>query len=351
MKNVKTYLPIALAAALLAGCGGGGGGSSKVDSKDIAVVGKQHISLASYDLLISQAKRNYKQQGKKFPKQGTTNFQAIQSQVVTLLVQEAEREQKAASMGISISSSQVTTRLNTLKKEYFGGSEKKYQAQLKKEGLTDAQVRDDIKAQLISEAVQKNLTSDIKISDATVQKYYAQHKSAYAKPASRNIRYLKIDKKAAADAAYHELLASGGAKKTWCKLAKKYAQDQSAQTCGLETFSQGQTVPAFNKIAFSAPTNKVHAPFYDAKSYKSWFILEPINDVQPKSVTPEKQVAGTIKQQLLQAQQQQALTAWSTNLTKEYCSGTRVKYQAGYAPNPDPCSTLTTSTNSTTTTQ
>ncbi len=350
MKNVKTYLPIALAAALLAGCGGGGS-SANPSSGDVAVVGKQHISMASYDLLMAQAKRNYKQQGKAFPKQGTTSYQAIQSQVVTLLVQEAERAQKASSMGISISDQQVTQRLNALKKQYFGGNEKKYQAQLQKEGLTDAQVRDDIKSQLIGEAVQTKLTSDIKISDATVQKYYSQHKSSYAKPASRDVRYLKIDKKAAADAAYHQLLASNGSKATWCKLAKKYAQDQSAQTCGKETFSQGQTVPAFDKIAFSAPTNKVHAPFYDAQQYKSWFILEPVSAVTPKSVQPEKSVAATIKQELLQSQQQAALTAWSTSLTKYYCSASRIKYQPGFAPNPDPCSTINATTTTATTTQ
>jgi SurA-like N-terminal domain/PPIC-type PPIASE domain len=347
MKNVKTYLPILLAAALLAGCGGGGG-SAKLGSGDVAVVGQQHISLASFNLLMDQAKRSYKSQGKTFPKQGTANYQTIEGQAVTLLVQEAEREQKAKSMGITISASAVTTRLNALKKQYFGGSEKKYQAQLKKQGLTDAQVRDDIKSQLISEAVQTQLAKDIKISDAQVKQYYTQHSSTYSHPASRDIRYLKINKKATADAVYHELLSVGGAKKTWCKLAKKYSKDQSAQTCGQATFSKGETVPVFDKIAFSAATNKVHAPFYDSTQYKSWFIVEPVSDVKPKSTTPESQVAAAIKQELLQEQESTASTTWATNLTKEYCKGSRVKYQAGYAPNPDPCTTINATTSTST---
>lgn len=347
MKNLKTYLPIALAAALVAGCGSSGG-SAKLSSGDVAVVGTQHIPQASYDLLIAQAKRSYKQQGKAFPKQGTSEFQAIQGQAVTLLVQEAERAQKASSMGITISDAAVNTRLNSLKKQYFGGDEKKYQAQLKKQGLTDAQVRDDIKSQLISEAVQAKLTKNIKISDAQVKQYYQQHAASYKQAESRDIRYLKIDKKATVEAAYQQLVSSGASRKTWCKLAKKYAQDQSAQTCGKATFSKGQTVPAFDKIAFSTPTNKVHAPFYDATQYKSWFILEPVSAVKPASTTPEAKVAGTIKQSLLQAQQQTVMTGWATNLTKHYCSGSRVKYQAGYAPNPDPCTTITTTTATTT---
>ncbi len=345
MRNAKTYLPIALVAVLLAGCGGGGS-SAKLGSGDVAVVGTQHISQASYDLLMAQAKRSYTEQKKPFPKQGTANYQTIQGQAVTLLVQEAEREQKAASMGITITDAAVTTRLTALKKQYFGGNEKKYEAQLKKQGLTDAQVRDDIKSQLISEAVQAKLSKSIKIPDSAVKAYYAQHASVYTKAESRDIRYLKIDKKATADAAYQQLVSTGGSKKTWCTLAKKYSKDQSAQTCGQATFSKGQTVPVFDNIAFTSATNKVHAPFYDATQYKSWFILEPVSAIKPKSTTPEKEVAAAIKQSLVQQQQQTVMTTWATNLTKEYCKGTRVKYQAGYAPSPDPCVTI----NSTTTT-
>jgi hypothetical protein len=345
MRNAKTYLLIALAAALLAGCGSSGG-SGKLSSGDVAVVGNKHITQASFAQLMDQAKRSYAQQKKAFPKQGTTNYQTIQGQAVSLLVQEAEREQKAASMGITITSAQVDKRLKQLKKQYFGGSEKKYQAQLKKQGLTDAQVRDDIKSQLISEAVQAKLTKSIKISDAAAQQYYNQHASVYTHLESRDIRYLKIDKKATATSLYQQLVSSGGSQKTWCKLAKKYSKDASAQTCGKETFSKGQTVPVFDKIAFSAPTNKVHAPFYDPTQYKSWFIVEPISNVKPKSTTPEKEVAAAIKQSLKQQQQQSVMTNWASDLTKQYCKGTRVKYQAGYAPSPDPCAAI----NSTTTT-
>jgi hypothetical protein len=345
MKNLKTYLPIALAAALVAGCGSSGG-AGKVGSGDVAVVGKQHISQASFEQLMDQARRSYKQQGKAFPQQGTTNYQTIQGQAVTLLVQQAEREQKAASMGITITQAQITKRLNQLKKQYFGGNEKKYQAQLKKQGLTDAQVRDDIKSQLISEAVQKKLSASIKISDAAVKQYYAEHATTYTHPASRDIRYLKIDKKATANSLYQQLVSAGGSQKLWCKFAKKYSKDASAQTCGKETFSKGQTVAAFDKIAFSAPTNKVHAPFFEPTQYKSWFIVEPVSDIKPKSTTPEKQVAAVIKQALMQQQQQTVMTKWATDLTKQYCKGSRVKYQAGYAPTPDPCAAI----NSTTTT-
>src|SRR6476619_1574770 len=95
----KTFLfPIVLVTALLAGCGGGGSASLKKD--DVAVVGKVHVTKAAYDALIDQAQRSFKQQGRPFPKQGTTEYESIRGNAVTLLVQQAERQSKADSMGI-----------------------------------------------------------------------------------------------------------------------------------------------------------------------------------------------------------------------------------------------------------
>jgi hypothetical protein len=342
MRNVKYSLPILLATALLAGCGGSSG-SAKLDSADIAVVGSQHISMQSFNDLLDRAKKSYQQQGQKFPKQGTTQYQTVKGQVVTLLVQEAEREEKAASMGIKVADKDVQTRLDQIKKQYFGGSEKKYQAQLKKQGITDAAVRHDIKAQLISEAIFNKVTKNVKVSKKEIDDYYRQHKSLYQQPETRDVRYILVGKnKALAQSVYQQLVK--GNDKTWCTLAKKYAKDSSGQNCGKATFSKGQTVKVFDTIAFSAPANKVHTPFYDPTQYKAWFVVEPLGPVKPKSTTPETQVSASISQQLLQQKKNQAMTDWASSLTKQFCGGSRVKYQPGYAPSPDPCTTIATTT-------
>ena len=85
-----------------------------------------------------------RQQGRKFPTAGTTDYATLQGQAVTLLVQQAEREAEAASLGIKVSDKDIDKRLAEIKKQYFSGNETKYQAQLKQQGLTDAQVRQDI---------------------------------------------------------------------------------------------------------------------------------------------------------------------------------------------------------------
>src|ERR1700750_845092 len=64
-----------LFAAFLAACGGGGS-SSFVSSDDVAVVGGQEITKQQYAQLLAQAKLSFKQNGRAFPKQGTTEYEA-----------------------------------------------------------------------------------------------------------------------------------------------------------------------------------------------------------------------------------------------------------------------------------
>src|SRR5436309_1110829 len=157
MKTAKFLAPILVVAALAAGCGGGG--ASGLKSDDVAVVGNVHVTKAQYNALIEQAKRSFKQQGRGFPKQGTTEYETVKGQAMTLLVQQAEREAKAASMGIKVTDADVNKRLAQIVKQYFHGKQSEYQAQLKKQNLSDKQVREDIRSQLISEAVFKKVTS------------------------------------------------------------------------------------------------------------------------------------------------------------------------------------------------
>jgi parvulin-like peptidyl-prolyl isomerase len=341
------FVFIALAAALLAGCGSGGS-SAKLSSDDIAVVGKTHISAATLDKWLARDKLSYQSQGKTFPKEGTTDFETIRAQLVSSLVQQAELADEARSMGIHITNAAIDQRLALLKKTYFGGSEKRYLAGIKKNGFTDAQIREDvIRPQLVSEALQNAIVKNVKVSDSDVHAYYVSHLQQYSQPESRDVRYILVGSNRALAQSVYTQLRNGNAK-TWCRLAKKYAKDSSGKTCGKATFTKGQTVPVFDKAAFSTPAGKVVPPFYDPTQYKAWFVIEPLGPVKKSTVTPEKQVAASIRQSVLDQKKQQAESSWLAGLKKSYCSGSRIRYQAGYTASPDPCASSTT-TNATTT--
>ena len=336
----KLTLPILFAVALVAGCGGGGGGGG-LQSKDVALVGSTHVSKADYDVLLSQAKHSL---GKTFPKQGTTQYEQLKSKAITVLLQQAERAESASTDGIKVTDSQVETRLKQIKTQYFGGSDTKYQAGLKQQGLTDPEVRKDIKSQLIYEAIVAKITKGITVSASEAHDYYVAHPQLYSKAQTRDVRHILVKAQPLAQSIFKQLKA--GNDKTWCTLAKKYSQDPgSKNNCGKLTVSKGQTVPQFDKVAFSEQTKTIHAPVHD--STYGWFVIEPLSIVHPRSTTPEKEVAATIKQQLLQQKKNQEITTWFTNLSKSFCKGNKIKYQVGYVPSPDPCAS-TTSTNTST---
>jgi SurA-like N-terminal domain/PPIC-type PPIASE domain len=329
--------------ALLAACGGGGS-SASLGGSDVAVVGNTHITQAQYAALLAQAKLAFAQNRRAFPKQGTTAYEAVKTQVINLLVQQAEQQEKAAAEGITITDQQITNRLNAIKKQYFGGSEKKYQAALKAQKLTEAQVHQQIKLQLIQTALENKATTGVTVSNSDIDAYYKQHASEYKSAKSRDVRYILVKDQKTAGQLYDQL--KSGNKQTWCTLAKKYSLDPSSKNkCGQGSFAKGQTVAAFDTVLFSAPTNQVHAPIHDTQY--GWFVIEPTSAIKPSSKTPESKVASSIRQTILQTRKTAAVDDFATKLTKSYCSGSKVKYQTGYAPSPDPCTV--TSTNATTT--
>src|SRR5215211_3486504 len=203
MRYLTTTFLVAALAAVLAGCGGGGGGNVPGDA--VAKVGDQTITQQQFDQLIDQARRSYKTQKRPFPKAGSEEYQALKNQAVQYLVQRVEFAQEADDLGIKVTDKDISDRLKQIKKQYFGGSETRYKKQLKDQGLTDAQVKADVKAQLISEKIFKNVTDDVKVTDAKIKKYYDEHQSQYGVPEQREVAHILVKKKELADKLYDQI--------------------------------------------------------------------------------------------------------------------------------------------------
>jgi len=335
-RQFPILLLAALVAVLAAGCGSSSGPKS-VESDSVAVVGDQPVTKVAFTALIAQAKKSYTAQKRPFPKQGTQQYKTLQDQAIQYLIQREEFEQKAGDLGVDVSDGQVDKRLTQIKKQYFGGSDPKYRKQLKAQGLTEAQVRDDIRAQLISEGIFKKVTNNVKVTDADAKAYYTSHLSQYSQPESRDVRHILVNSKKLADDIEGQLKSGGN----FAALAKKYSKDPgSAAQSGKLTVSRGQTVPPFDKAAFSLKTNQVSAP---VKTQYGWHIIEPLSAVKKAKQTPFTQVEASIKQQLSQQKKNDAMTKWVDQTRKDFCNG-KLSYQVGYQPLPDPCATLTSST-------
>ena len=226
----RFLLPVILVAVLAAaGCGGGGGASSSLESGDIAVVGDMHVSKQHFDELMSEAKANYKLQGRTFPKAGTSEYSSIKSQAVTILVQQAETEAEAGKLGITVSDNDVQKQLDTIKQRCCQGKEAKYQAALKQQGLTDAEVRENARSNVYGQKLANKITAGLTVAPTAIEAYYIQHQSDFKKPSSRDVRYILLGKNKASLAGSLKKQLDGAADSTWCTLAKKYSQDRVRQ--------------------------------------------------------------------------------------------------------------------------
>ena len=336
---MRRFFLIAVATvALAAGCGGSTTASLGAD--DIAVVGSEPITKDQFQELMARAKKSYDAQKRQFPKPGSTEYEQLKGQAITFLVQNAEVAEQAESMGIEIGDDKVDKEIARYKKQFYGGSDERFAKAIKQQGLTEEQAREQIKTQLISQAVFKKVTGDVKVSDADIQEYYSSHKTQYVQPESRDVRHILVPKKDLADSLYQQL--KGGA--NFAELAKRYSKDPgSASNGGKLTVTKGQTVPEFDKTAFSLKNGELSQP---VKTQYGYHIIQALSAIKASTTTPLDKVRASIKQQLGQQKKNEKITKWLEDTKKDYCGG-KIKYQIGYQPNPDPCATLTSSTTST----
>ena len=325
----------ALVSLPLAGCGGG---SEDVPADAVAVVDGQEIARSDYNALIDQARTSYKNQKREFPAAGTQEFKTLQNQAVQFLVQREQFEQEADALDVKVTDKQVEDRLAQIQKQYFGGDKAKYEKQLKDQGLSDAQVRKDIRAQIVSEKIFESVTKGVKVSDAQVEAYYAKNKAQYSQPESREVRHILVKTKAKADALYAQLQAGGD----FAALAKANSEDTgSKENGGKLTISRGQTVAPFDKVAFELKLNEISKP---VKTEFGYHVIQALGPVKPAKVTPLKDVKAAIEQQLVQAKKNEKMTAWVDDLKKDYKD--KITYAIGFTP--PPTATAGTSTAATT---
>ena len=327
--RLLAVLTVALAAAALAaGCGSQ---RQSVGADDVAVVGDQSISKAQFDHLMDQAKKNYEANKQTWPEAGTQQYEALRKQAMQFLVQRAEFEQKASDLGIKVSDSDVDNQLATIKSQYFGKNgkcdstcEQKFQAELKKQNLDLANVRDDVRASVIQNKIYEKVTTGVKVSDKDIDSYYKKNKQQYVQPESRDVRHILVKKKSLADQIYQQVTHGGN----FAALAKKYSTDPSSKDSGGKmTISKGRQVPEFDKVAFALKTHEVGKP---VKSTYGWHVIEALTPITKQTTTKLSEVRAAIRQQLLQQKKQDEMRKWVDDTQKDFKSKT--SFQVGYEP-------------------
>jgi hypothetical protein len=155
---------VAVAAALLAGCGGG--------NKVLARVGDQEVTQQQVDDGLEYLEYEAKLEGRSFPEKGSAAREEAERDLADLLVRRARFEVEAERLGIGVSLVEVRARL--------GGEESSAKPP---PGIAfhEATVRAAILFGRLYERVTRNVT----VSAAEVRAFYHRHRKAYPQPFSQ----------------------------------------------------------------------------------------------------------------------------------------------------------------------
>lgn len=334
IKRLLIVLCLALLTGILAACGGGG--SKAVPSDAVASVNGDSISKAQFNSLMSATATVDKANKQKPPAAGTSAYKAVQDRVMAFLVQLDELTQKGSDLGVTVTDQQVQSKVDGVKKQYFAGNDKKFEKGLEQQGLTLEIYKLEWRSQLLSQGIYTKVTKNVKVTDAAVQAYYNAHKATtYTTAESRTVRHILVNSKTLATQLESQL--KSGAK--FATLAKKYSKDpSSAKVGGKLTITKGETVPQFDKVAFTLKTGATSPPVH---TQYGWHIIQALTAITPAKTTPLASVKQNIQTTLLQQKKSSALNKWLAQLKKDFDG--KVQYAVGYTP-----SATTTSTTSTT---
>ena len=118
-----------------------------------------------------------------------------------------------------------------------------------------------------------------------------------------------------------------------------------------EAAGHADVMTAFDKAFSDAMVKLSKGTFTEAPVQSRFgFHVIQLEDVRQTRFPALAEVKPRIQQQLVQQKKNEAMTNWVNGLTKDFCKGSKVKYQPDYTPSPDPCAQYSkTSSNQTTT--
>lgn len=250
----------------LAACSQGGGGG------DIASVNGQKISRAQLDSKLEA-----------LPQAKTVLNQLVQS----VLVDQYAKDNK-----VDVADADVSKKLDEIKARYPAGQ---FDAAIKAQGFSDAEVHNIIRQQLV---VERAVGKDIDVTEADIKKYFDQNHATLDKGEQLHARHILVADEKTAKLVESKLKAG----ETFEALAAKYSVDPGSKDKGgdLGFFGKGQMVPVFEKVAFALKPNETSAP---VKSPFGYHIIQAIEHKPAEKAT----LAGShdkIKELLTQQKEQ-----------------------------------------------
>ena len=259
-------------------------------------------------------------------------YEALIAQIMPQLVEIEIAKAYAEEQGITVSEQDVNQEVETLKDQVAQqaqgqdiGREEAFDQALQQAGITEEQLRQQIREQLPIQKVQERVAGGAGPSQEEVEQFYEQNKAAqFTTPETRCTRHILFnkDQKEKAEEVKKQLENGGD----FAALAKKYSQDPGSAEQGgdLGCIGRGETVPNFEEAVFGAEQGEIVGPVETEFGYH---VIE-VTDIQEEATQPLSEVEAQIRDQLTTEAQSEEFTAWLQKQKEQR----NVKYLPGYKP-------------------
>ena len=261
-------------------------------------------------------------------------YEAIVAQLMPQLVEIEIAEAYAQEQGITVSEGEVNEEIEVLKDQIAQQAqaqgqevdrEEAFEGALQQAGLTESQLRQQLREQLPVQEVQERVTGGAGPSQEEVERFYEENKAAqFTSPETRCARHILFnkDQREQAEEVKGQLQDGGD----FAQLAQEFSQDPgSAENGGdLGCLGRGETVPDFEEAVFGAEQGEIVGPVETEFGYH---VIE-VTDIREEATQPLSEVEAQIRDQLTTEAQTEEFTAWLQRQKEQR----NVKYLPGYKP-------------------
>jgi peptidyl-prolyl cis-trans isomerase C len=261
-------------------------------------------------------------------------YGALIAQIMPQLVDFEIAKAYAQEQGITVSEGEVNAEIETIKDQIAEqvqaqgqgvDREEAFEAALQQAGLTEVELRQQLREQLPVQEAQERVTGGAGPSQEEVERFYEENKAAqFTTPETRCARHILFNKDQREEAEEVKArLQDGG---DFAQLAQEFSQDPgSAENGGdLGCLGRGETVPEFEEAVFGAEQGEILGP---VETEFGFHVIE-VTDIREEATQPLSEVETQIRDQLTTEAQSEEFAAWLQR-QKELRN---VRYLPGYRP-------------------
>ena len=286
----------------------------------LATVGDQKITKGDFDKEMSKYDAQLKQQyGDDYATNAKVKDQItkIKQQQLDSLVTQKILLKKADELNLKPSDDEINKKVDDTISQYKTQypEEGQFESVLEQNGLTEDQLKESLKLQIITSAVQDDMLKDVAVSDDEIQTYYDENKdSKYSVGAGATVAHILV----ADEDTAKSLKAKLDAGADFATLAKENSTDTGTKdkggSLGFVAYNSTQLVPEFVAGFKDLKEGEVSQP---VKSQYGYHIIKATG-LKGAEVTPLDKVKDEIKSTVLQQKQQTTfndkIAQWKTEL-------------------------------------